>query len=142
MLFTFEVVCLTPFQIAKIEVGNVHNVALTTDGRVLLWGIYRDSSGSLGMDPKNDKAEPVRYPKDITSLLSERIVDISCGAEHTLLLSDKVSRHNNPLNRTEKTKMEQVMRLHWSERKTLQWKIGISDFREIFSRWVAQNKVG
>lgn len=75
---------------AKIEVGNVHNVALTTDGRVLLWGIYRDSNGPLGIDPKSDKAEPIRFPKDITSLLPEHIVDISCGADHTLLLSDKV----------------------------------------------------
>ncbi|OQR76411.1 regulator of chromosome condensation-like [Tropilaelaps mercedesae] len=77
------------FKVSKIAVGNVHNVALTTNGRVLLWGIYRDSNGPLGIDPKSDKAEPIRKPNDITSLVPERIIDVACGADHTLLLSNE-----------------------------------------------------
>lgn len=80
------------FQVAKIAAGNVHNVILTTDGRVLIWGIYRDAGGRFGMGPKNDKGEPYHAPTEITDLLPERIVDIACGQEHTLLLGNEVGK--------------------------------------------------
>ncbi|XP_022660252.1 regulator of chromosome condensation-like isoform X2 [Varroa jacobsoni] len=76
-------------KVAKIAAGNVHNVILTTDGRVLIWGIYRDAGGRFGMGPKNDKGEPYHAPTEITDLLPERIVDIACGQEHTLLLGNE-----------------------------------------------------
>lgn len=74
------------FQIAKVAAGSIHSVALTTDGEVFIWGNYRDNSGAFGISPNN--AGFMTLPMKLS--LPGNIMDIACGADHTLMLDAEV----------------------------------------------------
>jgi regulator of chromosome condensation len=70
-------------EIKKITGGHDHSVLLTKDGAVYSWG--RNNYGQLGLGL--DEKEDVKEPRIIKSFGDDKIVDISCGAYHTLFLS-------------------------------------------------------
>jgi len=67
--------------IKKICGGHQHSAILTDDGEVYIWG--RNNFGQLGLGKKADEevAEPTRLPA------IKNIVDISCGAYHTVIVN-------------------------------------------------------
>ena len=77
-----------PEPVAKLAAGNIHSVALTKTCKVFIWGSYRDNNGAFGIQPDGDA--PLRKPTELK--VPETIVDVACGSEHTLLLSNKVGR--------------------------------------------------
>lgn len=79
--------------IKKVVCGGLHTIALSRDGRILAWG--RAEGGQLGLPEKTLKAiveekgdccvdEPMRITTGLLKNL--RIVDVSCGEAHTLVL--------------------------------------------------------
>lgn len=76
-----------PEPVAKLAAGNIHSVAVTKNCKVFIWGSYRDNNGAFGIQPEGDA--PLKKPTELK--VPEPIVDVSCGSEHTLLLSNKVS---------------------------------------------------
>jgi alpha-tubulin suppressor-like RCC1 family protein len=61
-------------QIVDISIGNNQCVALSETGRVFLW--------------KKSIAKPFSKPKKVKKSINVKIIVISCGARHSLLLSD------------------------------------------------------
>eukprot|EP00002_Diphylleia_rotans_P026853 TRINITY_DN5372_c0_g1_i2.p1 TRINITY_DN5372_c0_g1~~TRINITY_DN5372_c0_g1_i2.p1 ORF type:complete len:1044 (+),score=190.77 TRINITY_DN5372_c0_g1_i2:73-3204(+) len=69
--------------IVKIASGEAHTLALTVNGEVYGWG--RDKYGQLG----NGKGQQSRLTcSRIKGLSHTRIVDIACGSDHSVLLSE------------------------------------------------------
>lgn len=71
--------------IAKMSINAYHSVFLTKDGDVYATGHGR--GGRLGNGAENTVAFPIRIAVHTRSA-EERIVDVSTGRHHTLLLSD------------------------------------------------------
>jgi alpha-tubulin suppressor-like RCC1 family protein len=68
-------------KVIQITCGEWHSMALTESGHVFSWGL--NSSGQLGLEKTNKANKP-----SIVSLSNEiPIKKISCGREHSLLLS-------------------------------------------------------
>jgi hypothetical protein len=67
-------------KIKMISCGLGHSLALTESGRVFSWG--SNGRGQLGIDVDRHSSEPI-----IIDLNDLRIQKISCGAQHSLLLS-------------------------------------------------------
>lgn len=68
--------------LVDIASGDAHVVALTEHGYVMTWG--DGSHGRLGHGSLGN----VRAPHAIKSLFHKRIVDIACGAQHTVAAAD------------------------------------------------------
>jgi alpha-tubulin suppressor-like RCC1 family protein/ankyrin repeat protein len=71
--------------IATVEAGKYHTVALKTDGTLLSWG--KNSSGQLGIGTNADTYVPTAV-RDLGGSILSNISKIAVGAEHTLALSD------------------------------------------------------
>merc|ERR1719471_1999532 len=65
-------------RIQKVCPGYVHMGAVTEDGELWTWG--KDSFGQLG----HERSE---FPRRVTALKDEQIVDVACGRNHTLALT-------------------------------------------------------
>ena len=85
-------------RIKNISAGTVHNIALTDDGKIFSWGSAQ--GGQLGLSEKyltqlnlinfsisNPTFVSVKQEKDIQD--SMRIIKISCGEAHTIVLNSK-----------------------------------------------------
>jgi hypothetical protein len=71
-------------QIIDFDNGFYHVVGRTIDGKIFCWGY--NGNGVLGNGTKNDLV----YKPLLNEFLSEKLViDISCGALHTLVLTKK-----------------------------------------------------
>ncbi len=68
-------------QMVDIACGKYYSMAISDEGRVYSWG--RGESGVLGHGNKNNLSSPVL----IESLLSTKIIGISCGVNHTAAIS-------------------------------------------------------
>lgn len=68
--------------IIAISAGSQHNLALTRDGRVFSWGC--NDEGALGRVIENDSEEFI--PKLVDKLKDKKIVQIACGASHSVVL--------------------------------------------------------
>ncbi|CCI45586.1 unnamed protein product [Albugo candida] len=71
--------------IINIACGAKHSVALTSAGEVYTWGSGED--GRLGHGEMRDR----NVPRKIMALLRHRIVNVSCGGAHTVVVSDQNS---------------------------------------------------
>ncbi|KAH9487798.1 E3 ubiquitin-protein ligase herc2, partial [Bulinus truncatus] len=69
-------------KVTKVCCGSLHNVLLTDDGAVYLWG--RNLEGQLGTGSRQDE----RIPKMLTSINDQHIVAIASGGEFTLAFSN------------------------------------------------------
>lgn len=69
--------------ITKLAAGDSITLALTAQGDVYGWGLFRDNNGIFGFS----KAQPAKqdWPVRIAGL--ERVVDIACGDNHCLALT-------------------------------------------------------
>ncbi|XP_063077921.1 E3 ISG15--protein ligase HERC5-like isoform X2 [Engraulis encrasicolus] len=72
---------LAGIPLSQISAGGDHSFALSLSGAVFGWG--KNSAGQLGLGNKNDVPEPVQ----VTSLNCKKTVHISCGDEHTAVLT-------------------------------------------------------
>lgn len=74
-------------KVLKITAGDSHSALLTTDGKVFVWGCFRDSHGKLGMFKEKEVwATPTQIP--LSKHFKANIVDIVSGCDHMLLLTD------------------------------------------------------
>jgi len=84
---------LTKEVIVKLSCGDSHSMALTKEGMVYAWG--EATCGQLGFEdlknlPRNADGrvyQPV--PQKVTALEKKKIVEISWGEAHSLVLTDK-----------------------------------------------------
>ena len=85
-------------RIKDISAGTVHNIALTDDGKIFSWGSAQ--GGQLGLSEKyltqlNLKNFSISNPTFISMKQDNdlqdamRIIKISCGEAHTIVLNDK-----------------------------------------------------
>lgn len=68
-------------QIVEASAGFAHSLALTVDGDVYAFG--RGADGQLGLGDCNDRSTPAL----VRDLADKRIVQVSAGAEHSLVLA-------------------------------------------------------
>ena len=72
---------LSNLGVNHISAGESHSAAITKNKRVYFWG--NGSFGRLGTGFEYNQIEPTR----VDDLDDKEIVNISCGAFHTLVLS-------------------------------------------------------
>ncbi|KAL2098052.1 hypothetical protein ACEWY4_007259 [Coilia grayii] len=72
---------LAGIPLSQISAGGDHSFALSLSGAVFGWG--KNTAGQLGLGSKNDIPVPVQ----VTSLNFKKTVHISCGEEHTAVLT-------------------------------------------------------
>lgn len=73
--------------VVKVACGTSHSMALTADGRVFTWGVYRDVCGKIGYSAEKGKKNEVLEPQQVD--LKDIVVDIACSEEIDLLVTDK-----------------------------------------------------
>ncbi|XP_028923070.1 E3 ISG15--protein ligase HERC5-like [Ornithorhynchus anatinus] len=76
-----RVCALAGVPLARMEAGGAHSLALSATGAVFAWG--RNDRGQLGLG----HAQDVRRPTPVTALEKQTIVSVSCGEEHTAVLT-------------------------------------------------------
>ncbi|KAI9802923.1 MAG: hypothetical protein M1825_002154 [Sarcosagium campestre] len=69
----------------QLACGDSTTFAVTEDGSVYGWGIFRSNEGNLGFSETSEKAQ--RTPVLIPEL--KKIKQIACGANHCLALTEK-----------------------------------------------------
>ncbi|CAK9303862.1 unnamed protein product, partial [Gordionus sp. m RMFG-2023] len=70
--------------IINITTGDSHSSALTNNGKVYTWGVFRDENGILGLISNKVERKPVLIDTEPV----ESIVEISSGNNHMLLLTN------------------------------------------------------
>lgn len=80
-LFPQPLKSLAGIPLAQITAGGDHSFALSLSGAVFGWG--KNRAGQLGLNDKQDRAVPCH----IKFLRSQKVVYISCGDEHTAVLT-------------------------------------------------------
>ncbi|KAJ1548155.1 hypothetical protein HK096_003392 [Nowakowskiella sp. JEL0078] len=72
-----QVKSLNSNYIKKITCGGYHTGAITQTGKLFMWG--SNSFGQLGLSDTVDRLQPAL----VTALIQTKIVDISCGEDHS-----------------------------------------------------------
>lgn len=78
-----KITALETLNVVDIFAGGGHMFAVTDDGRAYGWGM--NGYGQLGWKDNSGQCV-VNIPKSIRQLSSKRVVQISCGKQHTLVL--------------------------------------------------------
>ncbi|GIL61242.1 hypothetical protein Vafri_15644 [Volvox africanus] len=73
---------LMPLGVVQVAAGENHSAALTADGQLYTWG--RGKYGQLGHGDWGNRPRPVQ----VASLRGIRTKQVSCGADHTLVLAE------------------------------------------------------
>ncbi|CAM2104847.1 unnamed protein product [Caretta caretta] len=69
-------------KVVQVSAGDSHTAALTEDGRVFLWGSFRDNNGVIGLlEPMKKSALPVPLQLDVP------VLKIVSGNDHLVLLT-------------------------------------------------------
>ncbi|XP_074849715.1 putative E3 ubiquitin-protein ligase HERC3 isoform X8 [Carettochelys insculpta] len=76
-----RVTSLDGIPLAQVTAGGAHSFALSLSGAVFGWG--RNDSGQLGLSDKQDR----EFPCHVKLLRTQQVVYISCGEEHTAVLT-------------------------------------------------------
>ena len=71
--------------LTAIECGSGSNIAITSSGRLLVWGY--NSYGELGTGTTNSVATPVDISSSLALEVDETVIAIKRGATHTLVLT-------------------------------------------------------
>eukprot|EP01156_Anaeramoeba_ignava_P022563 Anaeramoba_ignava/c20794_g3_i2.p1 GENE.c20794_g3_i2~~c20794_g3_i2.p1 ORF type:complete len:859 (-),score=337.64 c20794_g3_i2:45-2471(-) len=79
-----KITFFNPIKIAKISYGFYHSLFLTDEGHVYSSG--SNEHGQLGI---GDETSKTTFPHLIESLLGRKIVEISAGRTHSMVLSEK-----------------------------------------------------
>ncbi|KAH8119167.1 regulator of chromosome condensation 1/beta-lactamase-inhibitor protein II [Phellopilus nigrolimitatus] len=77
------------FRAVRIAAGDSISVALDVRGRLRAWGCFRSADGLLGFDPRSDTREAQLEPVPLLSLVDRRFVQIACGSDHVLALTQQ-----------------------------------------------------
>ncbi|XP_064418774.1 probable E3 ubiquitin-protein ligase HERC4 isoform X2 [Latimeria chalumnae] len=72
---------LLAIPVGQIAAGGAHSFALTLSGAIFGWG--RNNFGQLGLNDENDRYAPAL----LKSLRSQKVVHVSCGEDHTAVLT-------------------------------------------------------
>ncbi|XP_015266272.1 PREDICTED: probable E3 ubiquitin-protein ligase HERC6 [Gekko japonicus] len=83
-----HVSALDGIPLAQVAAGGAHSFALSLLGIVYGWG--RDSAHQLGLS-QSDPREQVFKPRSVGALRNLDVIYISCGAEHTAVLTQNGS---------------------------------------------------
>ncbi len=67
--------------ITYVSLGTFHSSALTSSGRLFMWG--ENYNGELGDGTTNDSSKPVEITTHFTFLKDERIIQTSLGSSHS-----------------------------------------------------------
>uniref|UniRef100_A0A674ITA9 HECT-type E3 ubiquitin transferase n=1 Tax=Terrapene triunguis TaxID=2587831 RepID=A0A674ITA9_9SAUR len=76
-----RVTSLDGIPLAQVAAGGAHSFALSLSGAVFAWG--RNNSGQLGLSDEQDRESPCH----VKLLRTQKVVYISCGEEHTAVLT-------------------------------------------------------
>ncbi|OMJ76354.1 hypothetical protein SteCoe_24296 [Stentor coeruleus] len=92
IMFPSLIVNTKKIKIQQIQAGGYHNVALTDNGHVYVWG--RGDGGQLGLEQedliKNGEDIYVDVPIKIKGILeNKKIIQIACGEAHNLVLTNE-----------------------------------------------------
>ncbi|XP_064626742.1 regulator of chromosome condensation-like [Lineus longissimus] len=69
-------------KVVQISAGDSHTAALTDDGRVFIWGTFRDANGVIGLlEERAVQKTPVQIFKDLV------VVKIASGSDHIIALT-------------------------------------------------------
>ncbi|KAM5321381.1 regulator of chromosome condensation isoform 1-T1 [Glossophaga mutica] len=69
-------------KVVQVSAGDSHTAALTEDGRVFLWGSFRDNNGVIGLlEPMKKSMVPVQVQ------LSVPVVKVASGNDHLVMLT-------------------------------------------------------
>ncbi|NXJ71359.1 RCC1 protein, partial [Rostratula benghalensis] len=69
-------------KVVQVSAGDSHTAALTEDGRVFVWGSFRDNNGVIGLlEPMKTSSLPVQLQ------LSSPVVKIVSGNDHLVMLT-------------------------------------------------------
>lgn len=69
--------------VVQITAGDSHTAALLSDGRVLAWGSFRDSSGTMGLTVLGIQKTPIELLRGVI------VVKIASGADHIVMLTNE-----------------------------------------------------
>ena len=73
-------------RMVKVACASQHTVALRDNGEVWCWG----AGQQLGINC----SDVIRTPRKVSLLAGRNVLDISCGAQHTLVVVQKLSLFN------------------------------------------------
>ena len=83
---------LDDFVATRVAAGDTCSVAIDAAGQVRCWGLYRNSEGNFGFHGPVTDATPdggrVFRAIGLHGLAGHRVVDVACGQNHTLALTD------------------------------------------------------
>uniref|UniRef100_A0A667HB34 Regulator of chromosome condensation 1 n=1 Tax=Lynx canadensis TaxID=61383 RepID=A0A667HB34_LYNCA len=69
-------------KVVQVSAGDSHTAALTEDGRVFLWGSFRDNNGVIGLlEPMKKSMVPVQVQ------LTMPVVKVASGNDHLVMLT-------------------------------------------------------
>ncbi|CAD7679181.1 unnamed protein product [Nyctereutes procyonoides] len=69
-------------KVVQVSAGDSHTAALTEDGRVFLWGSFRDNKGVIGLlEPMKKSMVPVQVQ------LTMPVVKVASGNDHLVMLT-------------------------------------------------------
>ncbi|XP_040835640.1 regulator of chromosome condensation isoform X1 [Ochotona curzoniae] len=69
-------------KVVQVSAGDSHTAALTEDGRVFLWGSFRDNNGVIGLlEPMKKSMVPVQVQLDAP------VVKVASGNDHLVMLT-------------------------------------------------------
>lgn len=70
-------------KVVQVSAGDSHTAALTEDGRVFLWGSFRDNNGVIGLlEPMKKSMVPVQVQLDAP------VVKVASGNDHLVMLTN------------------------------------------------------
>ena len=70
------------FSVASVSCGNQHSLILTSSGSILAFG--RNMDGQLGISSRKD----AKLPTLVNGLKDDIIVEIACGSDYSLAMSE------------------------------------------------------
>ncbi|EKX37584.1 hypothetical protein GUITHDRAFT_116226 [Guillardia theta CCMP2712] len=71
-------------KMTAVSAGDSHSVALSSNGTIFAWGIFRDSSGKFGFSPT---VQTQTTPQQVALGLGEKCIEIASGNDHVLALT-------------------------------------------------------
>lgn len=70
-----------PGKVVRMSGGDSHSAALTEDGRLFIWGTFRDSSGAMGLLNSSIQKTPIQIMK------SYPVAKVASGNDHLVMLT-------------------------------------------------------
>jgi len=74
--------------VVQVSAGDVHAAALTIDGKVYTWGIYKSQDGNMGFKPSRGKDEAQDEPELMEELNDKKIIQVVSCKSRTIALTE------------------------------------------------------